>query len=359
MDSDHGQYSLMELRKCLREGPWRGSVRGQIESLQKKESSQGKPFFELRLRDETDALVLRAWSDSSAFSQCEGLEGDEPLEITGEFYENGSFGPDAKRWTLRCLSAEESDVFFAGNPEIRAATEADFDFIKETVGAGNDPRLRGLAEKFLSRYGDRFQRAAAARSFHHARRGGLCQHTAQMMRSALAVAGAYPELNRDLLVTGILFHDSGKLWETCPPERGFDMPVQVAGELLGHISIGIELVNRLWGEMEEERRAWRELSPPSEDVRLHLLHLIASHHGTLEFGSPVEPRTPEAIALHYIDNLDAKLEMMRAGYLATNEVAPGVTDRIRPLNVRLVRPLPSATADANSSNPSTSSDSNP
>jgi len=116
--------------------------------------------------------------------------------------------------------------------------------------------------------------------------------------------------------------------------------VQTAGELLGHISIGIEVVNRLWLELEEERKAWRDLLPPSEDVRLHLLHLIASHHGTLEFGSPVEPRTPEAIALHYIDNLDAKLEMMRTGYATTNEVSPGITDRVRPLNVRLVRALP-------------------
>ena len=84
---------------------------------------------------------------------------------------------------------------------------------------------------------------------------------------------------------------------------------------------------------------WETLEPASESVRLHLLHLIASHHGAMEFGSPVLPRTPEAHALHYVDNLDAKLEMVFAAYDAAVPLAPRVYERIRPLPANLVKPL--------------------
>ena len=87
---------------------------------------------------------------------------------------------------------------------------------------------------------------------------------------------------------------------------------------------------------------WKDLRPDNEDVRLHLLHLIAAHHGELEFGSPVQPKTPEAIALHYIDNLDAKLEMLARGYEGGASVAGRIYDKVKPLNVRLVAPLRAA-----------------
>lgn len=160
-----------------------------------------------------------------------------------------------------------------------------------------------------------------------------------MMRSASAICSAYPELNRDLLLAGILFHDAGKLWETCPPERGFEISYQLAGEMMGHICISIELVNRLWAGLEAERKEWTALQPDSEHVRLHLLHLIGSHHGEHEFGSPVLPKTPEAVALHFIDNLDAKLEMVRGGYEKSQLLAPGIFERSRPLSQCLVAPL--------------------
>jgi 3'-5' exoribonuclease len=82
------------------------------------------------------------------------------------------------------------------------------------------------------------------------------------------------------------------------------------------------------------------LEPASDHVRLHLLHLIGSHHGELAFGSPVLPKTPEAIALHYIDNLDAKLDMFSRGYETSHEIAPGIFERVRPLPQNLVEPLP-------------------
>ena len=98
------------------------------------------------------------------------------------------------------------------------------------------------------------------------------EHTAQMMRVTMKIAPLYPELNLDLLVAGVLFHDSGKLWENHLPETGFTMGYDERGELIGHISIGLELVNSLWRKVQTEQDgAWSNLVPASEDVRLHLL----------------------------------------------------------------------------------------
>ncbi|MBC8128393.1 MAG: hydrolase, partial [Gloeobacteraceae cyanobacterium ES-bin-144] len=133
------------------------------------------------------------------------------------------------------------------------------------------------------------------------------------------------------------------------PEHGFAQILSIHGEMMGHIPLGIELVNKLWRDLMEssEATAWTELKPTAEETRLHLLHLIGSHHGEYEFGSPVLPRTPEAFALHYIDNLDAKLEMIRCAYVQSQEIAPGIFERIFPLPTNLIRPLtPFATTES-------------
>ena len=142
--------------------------------------------------------------------------------------------------------------------------------------------------------GDRFRRTAAAKRNHHARRGGLVEHVAQMMRSAAALSPVYAELNRDLLLAGVLFHDCGKLWENTYPEHGFAQILSIHGEMMGHIPLGIELVNKLWRDLMDspEAAAWADLKPTTEETRLHLLHLIGSHHGEYEFGSPVLPALP-------------------------------------------------------------------
>src|SRR5262249_48255829 len=184
---------------------------------------------------------------------------------------------------------QERSELVQGPPELRAKQGKDWVFLLATVKEIADPRLRSLCESFLTEWGDRFRRTAAARSYHHARRGGLVEHTAQMMRIAIAIAPLYPQLNLDLLLAGILFHDSGKLWENHMPETGFAMGYDERGELVGHISIGLELVNSLWRVLQspENTIAWSRLVPASEDVRLHLLHLIGAHHGEMELGSPV------------------------------------------------------------------------
>jgi 3'-5' exoribonuclease len=332
---------LAVLKQRAMAGRLEGVVHGQVETLVKKETRDGKPFWELVLADAEGKITLRAWSDAPAFAACEEMAVGTFLEVTGEFAHNGGFGLDAKRWNCRELTTEERDTLLAGSPELREKQGGDYAFIEQTVGAIADPRLKELAAIFLGEYGARFRRAAAARGNHHARRGGLVEHVAQMMRGALAVATAYPFLNRDLLVAGVLFHDSGKLWENALPADGFVMPFDERGEMLGHITIGIELVNALWRKVlaTEPAAGWASLQPASEDVRLHLLHLLASHHGELQFGSPVVPKTPEAWALHYVDNLDAKMEMMTQAYATSRQLAPRIQERVWPLPGNLVAPL--------------------
>jgi 3'-5' exoribonuclease len=203
-----------------------------------------------------------------------------------------------------------------------------------------DPRIRLLCETYLKDYGEKFKRAAAARDYHHARRGGLLEHTAQMMRSAKALSTAYAALNWDLIFAGVLFHDCGKLWELDYPAQGFLSPMTTIGELLGHITVGIEVVNKLWRTLETSPEFTATTQPPREMVRQHLLHLIASHHGLKEYGSPVTPRTQEAWMLHHIDNIDAHLEMLAQTYAEKPQVAPGIYEYRRPLEGKAIAPLP-------------------
>ena len=332
---------LSVLKQRAIAGRTEAAVHGQVETLVKKETRDGKPFWELVLADAETKITLRAWSDAPAFALCEELSVGAFIEAAGEFVHNGAFGLDAKRWAGRELISEEREALLAGPPELREKQTADYAFIEETTAAILDPRLCVLAGLFLAEYGARFRRAAAARGNHHARRGGLVEHVAQMLRGAMAVADAYPALNRDLLIAGVLFHDAGKLWENSLPADGFAMPFDERGEMLGHITIGIELVNNLWRKVlaTDAAAGWAALRPSSEDVRLHLLHLLAAHHGELQFGSPVVPKTPEAWALHYIDNLDAKMEMMTAAYATSRQLAPRIQERVWPLPGNLVAPL--------------------
>jgi 3'-5' exoribonuclease len=330
--------TIAAVRTQAKEKTGFAELHAQVEQCAKKEGSNGKPFWELKLRDATDNLTLRVWSDSPNVAVCESLDDADCVAVEGEFFQNGQYGVDARRWELRRLFPDEREALFAGSDEERAKVDGDYGCIESTVGEIADPRLLAISQKFLEVHGARFKRAAAARVNHHARRGGLVQHTAQMMRSAVAICGAYPALNRDLLVAGVLFHDCGKLWETCPPEEGFAIKSDLRGEMMGHINIGVEIVNALWRELD--RDAWKDLKPASEDVRLHLIHLVLSHHGALEFGSPIVPKTPEALALHYVDNLDARLEMIFQGYANGAETAPGVFDYVRPLGMNPISPLP-------------------
>ena len=315
-------------------------VHVQVESASPRLTREQQPYCELVLADACDRMTLRVWSDHPAYKTCSALTPDSFIELAGEFHSHQQYGLEARKWTVRPLTDQEKSELLQGPADLRARQNTDWEFIEKTIHIITDPRLLGLCEAFLKEWGERFRRTAAARNYHHARRGGLVEHTAQMMRVAKEIAPLYPQLNLDLLLAGILFHDSGKLWENALSENGFVMNYDERGELVGHISIGLELVNALWRKLSAgNAEAWKNLVPASEDVRLHLLHLIGAHHGEPEFGSPVAPKTPEAMALHYIDNLDARLEMFAAGYAIAKPLAARIFDRVRPLPGNLVKSL--------------------
>jgi len=333
--------TVADLKANTGESDLPAALDAQLQSRVSKTTRSNKPYLELTFADATGSLVLKAWSDSKLFEQANELPDGAMLRIEAGWSQN-EYGIDAKRLKFRTLDAGEREAFLAGDAETRERQDRAWKKITACCESLADPRLHAFCRRFIDDFGDRFRRAAAARRNHHARRGGLIEHVAQMMRSAEAICGVYPELNRDLMLSGVLVHDCGKMWENGYPEDGFGQTVNLHGEMLGHIPLGIELVNKLWRELAEspEARTWLELEPTSEDVRLHLLHLVGSHHGQYDFGSPVLPRTPEAFALHYIDNLDAKLEMVKDAYTDSAEVADGIYDRRFPLPVGLVRPLP-------------------
>ena len=315
-------------------------VHAQIESSQVKPTKSGGEFLEIKLADAEDGFTLRVWSDAPGYGPARDMPPGSFVAISGEWAVN-QYGLDPRGWKLRPLTGEEASLLLGGPPALREKQARDYADITAFIEAVADPRLLALGRMFLREFGERLKRTGAAREYHHARRGGLVEHVAQMMRCGHAICGAYLAVNRDLVITGVLFHDCGKLWENCYTENGFTMPYSEHGELMGHIPLGIELVNKLWRRLLEsdESTGWLTLSPTNEEVRLHLLHLIGSHHGEYQFGSPVLPRTPEAIVLHHVDNIDAKLEMMFTTYETSQLLGRNIFERQRPLPANLVRPL--------------------
>ena len=332
--------TIAAVKEQAGEIPIHAAIQAQLQSRAIRSTKGGKPYFEMVFADSTGNFSLKIWSDSPMHAAAEKLTEGQIVRLEAEWTQN-QYGVNPNHLAWHQLDESAIADFLAGDPEIREKQDRDFAEIRLLCDSIRDPRLHDLCALFLEQLGGRFRRTAAARKNHHARRGGLVEHVSQMMRSAAALCPVYPELNRDLLLAGVLFHDCGKLWENSYPEDGFAQVHTLHGEMLGHIPLGIELVNKLWNDLLDTADAdgWKSLKPPTEMTRLHLLHLIGSHHGQYEFGSPVLPRTPEAFALHYIDNLDAKLEMLRDAYLQANEIVPGIYDRVFPLPTNLVKPL--------------------
>lgn len=330
--------TINELLQTTSEAPLEASFSAQLQAFKERETKGGKPYREWTIADATGGITLKLWNNHPQWDTALEIDPETFLHFHGDWTKN-QYGIDGKGWKFRFLNEDEIKVFLAGDPNTKTKQQADWNLILNTTSRISDPRLKGLCDDFLNQFGDRFQRSGAAKKNHHARRGGLVEHVAQMMRAALALHPVYPELNIDLLIAGILFHDCGKLWENTYPETGFNQLITLHGEMMGHIPLGMELVNKFWRELPLD--SWSEMEPANENVRLHLLHLVSSHHGLLEYGSPTLPRTPEAHTLHYIDNLDAKMEMVRMAYEQSNEIAPGIYDRQFPLPAGLVDPLPS------------------
>ena len=332
--------TISSLKEQAGEQAIAAAVDCELQSRSHRQTKGGKPYLVLTFADATGSFNLNAWSDAPLFEAAQGLPDGSVVRLDAEWTQN-QYGVNAANVSWERLDGDALDAFYAGDAATAEKQRRDWESIRTYCASLKDPRLHALAEHFLSDLGAKFRRAAAARKNHHARRGGLAEHVAQMMRSADAICSVYPYLNRDLMLAGVLFHDCGKLWENQYGEKGFAQGYSLHGEMLGHIPLGIELVNKLWRDVAEGPKAkgWLTLEPASETVRLHLLHLVASHHGEYQFGSPTLPRTPEAIALHYVDNLDAKLEMMKDAYSQANELAAGIYEKQFPLPANLVEPL--------------------
>src|SRR5260221_3790032 len=307
----------------------KAEVACQIVKSRESVTKAGKPYLDIEICDGTGTEKFKIWEDSDAYEECHDLKDGDCVRMDGSFWRN-QYGLNVDRLRVRPLQKQEITDLFARPPERRAALERDWADVTAFVEAIADPRLRLLAKTYLQEHGEKFRRAAAARDYHHARRGGLLEHTAQMMRAGAALVPVYPGLNWDLVRTGILFHDCGKVWEMDYQPQGFVSPMTTIGELLGHITIGIELVNKLWRGLEANPEFIAPAQPPREMVREHLLHLVASHHGQKEYGAPVTPRTPEAWMLHHIDNIDAHLEMLANTYAEKTQTSPGIYEVLSP-----------------------------
>ncbi len=310
----------------------------QIQQVQNKVTKSNKPYLEITLVDAVDTTVWRLWSDHPQFDDQAIFEVGNCLNLYG-LMTIGDYGLEGQI-EVKLQTEEEKATFFSGDPALQARQEADFNTIVSLAQSIQDPRLKEVSMLFLKKFGNKLKRTAAAKKNHHARCGGLVEHVAQMMRSADALCKVYTNWNRDLLLAGVLFHDCGKLWENTYAPESFVQQTTLIGELTSHIPLGMEILNRLWGELlASPTFADKSLQPDQATCRLHLLHLIASHHGQLDYGSPVYPKTPEAFALHFIDNIDAKNEMCQMSYSDSSEVQNDIYERMFPLPTGLVAPL--------------------
>ena len=174
-------------------------------------------------------------------------------------------------------------------------TQNDLNQVRALLATVETPPLKQLLDSFWNdaAFVGQFAAAAAAKRWHHEYRGGLVRHCFEMLQLAETMSKLYPSLDRDLLLTAVFVHDLGKISEMT---HALFVDYTTEGKLLGHLQIGVEMV----------QARIRDIPDFPEKLRIQLLHCILSHHGSLENGSPVLPKTLEAIVLHHIDNLDAQ-----------------------------------------------------
>lgn len=262
---------------------------------QQRMTKQNKPYLNLVLGDKTGQLEGRIWDlgDSRIARQFERGDTVKLRGSISKFDDRCQIKVDQLR-TAFPGEVEKSDLLPATTQDIAAL----WGQLEATISSIANPDLQRLLRALLAdpALAQSYREAPAARQLHHAWLGGLLEHVISLLGLAEKVAAHYPQLlDRDLLVTGVILHDIGKvrelIWET-----GFDYTVE--GVLLGHIQMGVDLVEKTIAGL-----------PGFPDrLRTLVLHMILSHHGKLEFGSPKLPMIPEAIALNFVDDLDAKMQ---------------------------------------------------
>jgi 3'-5' exoribonuclease len=269
---------------------------------QLRKNRNGNLYLQMRLWDRTGGVNALMWNASDSISRAFDNGDYVRVEGTTQFY-NGSLQIIAKE-IARVDPGEVNleDFFQLGKQEIERLRRR----LAEILRALESVPLRNLAECFLIDEGlmDQFSRAPAAVKNHHAYHGGLLQHVVNLMEVCLSVAEHYPQLDCDLLVMGAFLHDLGKIDELTYDR---DLGYSDEGQLLGHVVIAMSLLDK---KLEEAAKLSGEPFP--HETALRLKHMVISHHGEYQFGSPRLPMTFEAIALHLLDNLDAKIHQFES-----------------------------------------------
>ncbi len=262
-------------------------------SLSRALSSRGGLYLNVELADKSGRLPAKVWDEAELLTPY--LAEGSVVWLRGSVSSyRGSLQLVIRQ--ARPLEAEEIKWadFLKSSPRPLEEMEAE---LTQTLEAIADADFRRLAKAALSHpeTADKFRLFPAAKSLHHAHLHGLMEHSLSVARLARHTAASYPRLNGSLLLAGALLHDLGKIWEFSPPPLS---DYSTLGRLKGHLVLGSEFLGRL-----------AETLPQFPPEKLLLLqHLIVSHHGEPEFGAPVRPQLLEAVALHHLDNIDAKIE---------------------------------------------------
>lgn len=259
-------------------------------------AKNGRPYMTLKLMDCTGEVEGRIWDRVDEISAR--FNKDDFVQVSGK----ASVYMGKMQLILQELvRIEESAVELSNFLPVSSRPLAEMVSELRTVVDGLvDSDLKNLMHAFLAdeAFMAGYTRAPAAKAMHHVYLGGLLEHSLAVALLAGDISHRYPDLNRDLLVVGALLHDVGKVAEL-RYQRSFEYTD--AGKLLGHIVIGVELV--------EEKL--RHLSGFPQELAIHLKHLLLSHHGQYEYGSPKRPKTVEAVILNFLDDLDSKINGVR------------------------------------------------
>lgn len=264
---------------------------------QLRANRNGNLYLQVRLTDRTGSVTAMMWNASDqiygSFDNGDYLR----VQATTQFY-NGGLQMIVNRLDKADASRiDEADFTTLGSSAVDMLAQR----LGEMLRGMKSYPLRNLAECFLmdEAFMGKFARAPAGVKNHHAYHGGLLQHVVSLMELTAVVAPRYPEIDADLLLMGAFLHDASKIDELTY-ER--DLGYSDEGQLIGHVVMAVGLVE---DKVRETERLTGEEFP--RELVLRIKHMIVSHHGEYEFGSPKLPMTLEAIALHYLDNLDAKI----------------------------------------------------
>ena len=271
-----------------------------IKSAEVRQTRAGKDYIAFTFQDDSGEIEGKLW-DAQPHNVAEYTAG-KVVHMQGrrEVYNNT---PQVNQLVLRLpRSGEPNDpADFKEKPPVDPKDLRDY--LAQMIFKIENPVWQRVVRALYSKYDKEFYSYPAAKTNHHAFESGLAFHTATMVRLADAIGDIYPQLNKSLLFAGIMLHDLAKVIELSGPD---DTEYTVRGNLIGHIALIDEEITKVLLELK--------IDDSKEDVTV-LRHVILSHHGLLEYGSPVRPRIMEAEILHMIDNLDAEM-MMMTGALA-------------------------------------------